>query len=291
MYGWWSGYFSGWWQESLSHSYREARDHRSTPALTPTIDCVAATDHAPLAPQPSGIAPAAFEDWPFDQALCLLNEDLCITKVSRNFARVTGLSAPENDFEMPGLLREDARSHFLYCLQEIIFTDSVRMQPMLRARLAQRPEHWVHISGMRQGNGILIALRDITQEMHLERELVRARINADLAQRARSEFLGRMSHELRTPLNAVIGFSQMIEEEVAGPLQHPVYADYLQHIRQSGVQLLDKINNLLAISEAELGSVELQEEPVALAAFAQRFRSPPAFCFQQRCTAFATRTR
>ncbi|MBY0355593.1 MAG: HAMP domain-containing histidine kinase [Rickettsiales bacterium] len=135
---------------------------------------------------------------------------------------------------------------------------------MMRVRMAKQPEHWLHISGMRHHHGVMLCLRDITQEMSLERELVRARINAELAQRARSEFLGRMSHELRTPLNAVIGFSQMIDEEVSGPLEHPVYSEYLSSIRQSGEQLLDKINNLLAISEAELGGVELQEEVVLL---------------------------
>ena len=265
MYVWWNSYVTAWWQESLSHSYTEALA-KPTQNTTKTDEPLSepatkATDEA--SPLAHGFG---FDDWALDQALCQLDEDLCMAKVSRNFSRVTGLQSPDARFAFLDLIREDARSHFLYCMQEVIFTDTKRVQPMLRVRLAQRPENWLQISGMRNEKGVLLTLRDITQEMHLERELVRARINAELAQRARSEFLGRMSHELRTPLNAVIGFAQMIDDQVAGPVNHPVYEEYLDSIRQSGEQLLDKINNLLAISEAELGSVALSEENVPLAA-------------------------
>jgi signal transduction histidine kinase len=263
MYVWWNSYVTAWWQESLSQSYTEALE-KSTPDTSQAVETPPSL--TPEATEPSS-APTpgfGFEDWALDQALCQLDESLCTAKVSRNFPRVTGLQSPDTNFEFLSLIREDARNHFLYCMQEVIFSDTKRVQPMLRVRLAQRPENWLQISGMRNKQGVLLSLRDITQEMHLERELVRARINAELAQRARSEFLGRMSHELRTPLNAVIGFAQMIDDQVAGPVNHPTYEEYLSSIRQSGEQLLDKINNLLAISEAELGAVELSEENVPL---------------------------
>jgi signal transduction histidine kinase len=250
MYGWWMDCWRSWWQESLSHSYSASQTAASEPSAPPSNAC-----------QNSA---SSYAEWPFEQALCELNEQLEICHTTPNFAQVTGLANLANTQEFLTLLRQDTRTHFLFTLQQAILQERNSLHPMLRVRLQSAPDRWLHISGMRRQGGVLLSLRDITHEMQLEKELVRARINAELAQRARSEFLGRMSHELRTPLNAVIGFSQMIDEQVSGPLGHPVYEDYLTNIRQSGEQLLDKINNLLAISEAELGEVEMQDGPVSL---------------------------
>lgn len=253
MFWMWTDYWQSWMKEGLSETYTARRPPQTRPAATPTPQ--------PTAPSDSGF-PFAF--WPFEQALCQLNDELEIAHATENFMRTLGIS----DRDMPDifhqLLKGDSAKQFLYCLQEVLFAPQPRLMPMLRAKTREKPAHWVQISGVRHGEGVLLSIRDVTQEMQLERELVRSRINAELAQRSRSEFLGRMSHELRTPLNAVIGFAQLIGSEVNGPMNHPVYEEYLGNIRESGVQLLDKINNLLAISEAELGEVELQEEAVSL---------------------------
>jgi two-component system cell cycle sensor histidine kinase PleC len=71
-----------------------------------------------------------------------------------------------------------------------------------------------------------------------------------------------MSHELRTPLNAVIGFAEVMQREMFGPLGNEKYRDYAGHIRGSGLDLLAVINDILQISRIEAGHVTLTTAPV-----------------------------
>jgi signal transduction histidine kinase len=68
--------------------------------------------------------------------------------------------------------------------------------------------------------------------------------NPQIKQRAREEFLANVNHDLRTPLNAVIGFAQLIENEMFGKVQ-PEYLEYAKHIQESGYDLLSKIEDLI----------------------------------------------
>lgn len=86
-----------------------------------------------------------------------------------------------------------------------------------------------------------------------------ARIAAEAASRAKSEFLATMSHELRTPLTAIIGFSEILHDESFGPLGTPQYRDYAGDILESGTHLLTLINDILDLSKAEAGKLELTE--------------------------------
>ena len=86
-----------------------------------------------------------------------------------------------------------------------------------------------------------------------------ARSLAEAASQAKSEFLATMSHELRTPLNAVIGFSQIMMGETLGPIGCRQYRDYAKDIHDSGVHLLEIINDILDLSKAEAGKLELDE--------------------------------
>jgi signal transduction histidine kinase len=92
--------------------------------------------------------------------------------------------------------------------------------------------------------------------------LRRAKEEAEAASRAKSEFLATMSHELRTPLNAVIGFSEMMMGEIHGPLGGERYSGYAQDIYNSGRHLLDIINDILDLSKAEAGKLDLVESIV-----------------------------
>ncbi|MDQ0347166.1 PAS domain-containing sensor histidine kinase [Ancylobacter vacuolatus] len=87
---------------------------------------------------------------------------------------------------------------------------------------------------------------------------------AEDANRAKSEFLANMSHELRTPLNAIIGFSELMESGLFGPLGNEKYNEYCRDIRDSGRYLLDVINDILDMSRIEAGRVQLNLQPVRL---------------------------
>lgn len=98
-------------------------------------------------------------------------------------------------------------------------------------------------------------------------DLARAKMQAETADRAKSDFLAHMSHELRTPLNAVIGFADMLRLELHGPM--PLrYRDTVETIAASGRHLLDLINDLLDLARIEAGAVELQAEWVDLSGVA-----------------------
>jgi signal transduction histidine kinase len=97
-------------------------------------------------------------------------------------------------------------------------------------------------------------------------ELRVAKEAAEVANRAKSAFLATMSHELRTPLNAVMGFSQMMITEVLGSLPNDAYRNYAQHIFDSAEHLLEIINDILDVSKAEAGKLDLAEELVDIGA-------------------------
>jgi signal transduction histidine kinase len=114
------------------------------------------------------------------------------------------------------------------------------------------------------GGGFVASLRDITLRKQTEQALVAARDQADLANRAKSEFLANISHELRTPLNAVLGFSEIICNEMFGPLGATRYKEFAQDIHDSGMHLLSIINDILDLSRIEAGRLELHDETVSI---------------------------
>ena len=87
---------------------------------------------------------------------------------------------------------------------------------------------------------------------------------AEDANQAKSKFLANMSHELRTPLNAIIGFSEIMESAMFGPLGADKYGEYSRDIRESGQYLLDVINDILDMSKIEAGGIRLAPEDVEL---------------------------
>ena len=107
-------------------------------------------------------------------------------------------------------------------------------------------------------------LSDISARKRAEEELVRSKEAAEYANRAKTEFLANMSHELRTPLNAILGFSEVIETEMFGPVGAPRYLDYARDIHASGEHLLDLINDVLDLAKLEAGKLDLNETTVSL---------------------------
>jgi len=106
--------------------------------------------------------------------------------------------------------------------------------------------------------------RNIGKLVETELALRREKERAEQASRAKSEFLAHMSHELRTPLNAILGFSDIIREQVFGPVGINAYREYATDIHRSGQHLLSLINDLLDLSKIEAGKFELEEEILIL---------------------------
>lgn len=96
------------------------------------------------------------------------------------------------------------------------------------------------------------------------------REKADAANRAKSLFLANMSHELRTPLNAILGFSQLLNSEMLGPLGNPKYKEYTGDIIASSEHLLEVISDLLDMARIEAGYTQFEEGVVDLAREARR---------------------
>jgi two-component system cell cycle sensor histidine kinase PleC len=92
----------------------------------------------------------------------------------------------------------------------------------------------------------------------------REKTRAEAASRSKSEFLANMSHELRTPLNAIIGFSQVMENQMFGPIGAEKYVEYSRDIFKSGQFLLDVISDILDMSKIEAGRIQLEIQKTSI---------------------------
>jgi PAS domain S-box-containing protein len=118
--------------------------------------------------------------------------------------------------------------------------------------------------------GVFAAARDVTERKRLDQalqdknvELERAKIAAEKANLAKSDFLSSMSHELRTPLSAILGFAQLMESD--SPPPRPSQKAHIDQILHAGWYLLKLINEILDLAQIESGKLSLSPEPISLA--------------------------
>jgi len=166
-----------------------------------------------------------------------------IARVNQAFQRAL---IEENDYDMEfRILQPDGETRFIRCEGRCSFDEEGEV---------------VALYGIMQ---------DMTERMLYERDLMQAKEQAEHAYAARTQFLANMSHELRTPLNAIIGFSEMIERQLLGPIGTEKYLEYIGGIRESGEHLLDLISDILDMSKIEAGKYELDLEELKVAKILQ----------------------
>lgn len=108
-----------------------------------------------------------------------------------------------------------------------------------------------------------VMLRDISERKRQEHQLRAAMEEAQIANRAKTDFLANTSHELRTPLNAIIGFSEVLVSGISGSFTRK-QTEYLSDIHQSGLHLLNVINDILDLSKIDAGAIEVSDTQVNL---------------------------
>jgi two-component system cell cycle sensor histidine kinase PleC len=184
-----------------------------------------------------GLSPDQFSPGFHSLSACVHKSDL--DRVNKAFQRAV---IEANDYDMDfRILRPDGEIRFIRC----------------EGRCAKNEEGEV--------TALYGIMQDMTERIAHEQALREAKNAAERAYAAKSQFLANMSHELRTPLNAIIGFSEMMQRQLLGPIGTEKYLEYINGIRESGEHLLDLISDILDMSKIEAGKYELDLEEVPLA--------------------------
>jgi len=198
------------------------------------------------------------------------NTDGIFTYVSPSIALILGYTPEEflTDFDRyltdaPG--NDDVAQHTAqsilgeqqpaYCLEIFHKDGSRRVLEVLESPVFDEQGQVEAVEGIAE---------DITERQQLVTATQTARDSAEHASQAKSEFLANMSHELRTPLNSIIGFAQLMEYEIKGPLPK-TYQEYTGLITNSGRLLLETVNSILDLAKIEAGKFDLELEPVLIA--------------------------
>ena len=168
--------------------------------------------------------------------------------------------------DLSHLFAESGEAYYLQIQEELSRTGSWEGSVSNTRKSGERYWESVSIFGIRDESGatthLAVIKEDITEKKRTELKLQNAIERAEIANRAKSDFLANMNHELRTPLNAIIGLSEAIGNELFGKLNNDRYEGYIDDIRISALHLLGIINHILDLSKIEAGMLKFDRVPL-----------------------------
>ena len=184
---------------------------------------------------------------------------------------VFGITPPDRELTIMQLLRRvhGQDRHALLRAARACLRAQEEMDLEFRVNGDNGQQHWLQIraDAERDFRGrpirLLGLVMDISRRKDVEHALLSARVEAEQANRAKSEFLSHMSHELRTPLNAILGFGQLLESDPDAPLNE-TQSENVQHILRAGWHLLDLISEVLDLARIESGRLNVEYQPTDL---------------------------
>lgn len=198
--------------------------------------------------------------------IAILDSDGMIRYLSPSTSKLLGFPPEEGiGLSMLDLIHNDDQRRM-----DVLFRHGARTQGNFETtvfRCRHRRGHFIYMEALGTnmlGNpwvrGIVLNCRDVTERKRAEVALVRAKEQAEEVARLKSAFLANMSHEIRTPLTGIIGFANILGEEV--DMQHQ---EFVSLIERSGQRLLQTLNSVLDLARLESKQMELEEEKLDLA--------------------------
>ena len=197
-------------------------------------------------------------------AIAIAASDGAIQYVNRQYCEMTGYTEAETVGTSISRVAANGDAEAAATISAAL-RDGKSWHDKIIATRKSGEEYWESVSvfGIHDKNGVtthsVVIKEDITEVKRTEQELEAAIERTEIANQAKSDFLANMSHELRTPMNAIIGFSEMMNAELFGPLGSEKYREYIADIQASAYHLLGIINDILDLSKIEAGKVQLEE--------------------------------
>lgn len=201
-----------------------------------------------------------------DIYILINGENLAVEYVSSNVHRLTGITPEEIRSNLTNFyIHTNLKGSIYNVIKQVLQGDEVAPNLIKRTHTIDKEEKYFFesyfLQRMSLDKKILMVISDRTEDMKSKQALEEALHNAEVANKAKSDFLSDMSHDIRTPMNAIIGLIELLKEDVGQPenaMRH------LRSLEMSGDHMLELVNNVLDMSRIEKGSMMLNIIPFNL---------------------------